>query len=90
MSGDVNCASQINLENLFDLGFAAVIATAFAVALVHQELVTVDGKDLAYAGAGGQEVGVLVGRAGANVDGDDAQQSWRRCLGGCPGSARLA
>ena len=45
---------------------------ALAVALVHQELMVVDGQYLAYTRAVGEQVSVLVGFTGAGIDGDDA------------------
>ena len=71
---DVDGAGQINFEDLFDLGFAAVVAAALAVTLVDQEFVLVEGKDFTDAGAGSQKIAVFMGCAGANVDSDNAQQ----------------
>ena len=71
---DVDGAIEIDLEELFYLGVAAVAETV-AVTLIDQELVIIDGADFADAGTSGEFVGVLVSdAAGSDVDGDDAQQ----------------
>ena len=73
--GNVDGAGQVNLENLFYLGFAAVVAAAMAVALIHQEFVLIKGQDFAHARTCGEFVSVFVrGLAALYVDGDDTQQ----------------
>ncbi len=75
---DVNRVSQINLENLFDLGIVAG-ASALAVALVNQELVLIQCHNLAHATSSRQQLAILMSRpAGRDVDGDYAQQVRRR------------
>ena len=72
-AGDVVGAREVDLEDLLDFGLAAV-AQALAVALVDQELVVVEGHDLADARAAGELVAVFVRGARRDVDRDDAQQ----------------
>ena len=66
-------AGDVDVEELLHRG-AAAVAEALAVALVDQELVVVDGDDLADARPGGEVVAVFMGRAGGDVDRHDAQQ----------------
>ena len=71
--GHVGGAGGVDLEDVLDQRRIAV-AEAGAVALEDEEFVIVDGDDLADAGASGQQIGVFLGRAGGDVDGDEAQQ----------------
>ena len=83
--------SRSILKSCFTFALLA-IGAAIAVTLVDQELVIIDGADFADARAGSERIGVLVSHvAGSDVDGDDAQQSWRRRLSRLrPGSAHSA
>ena len=70
--------AQVNLEELFHLGFVAgrIVASlkSLAIALVDQEFVIIEGDYFADARAGGEQVGVLVSVSGKDIDGHDAQQ----------------
>ena len=71
--GDVNRVLKINLEDLLDLGIAA-IAEAFPVALIDQKFVLVEGNDITHSRACAEQVCIFVGLPTADIDGDDAQQ----------------
>ena len=71
--GDVGRAGEVDLEQRLH-GRRAAVAESLAVALVDDELVIVQRRDLADARAAGELVAVLVRRAARDVDRHDAQQ----------------
>jgi hypothetical protein len=73
---------EVNLEELLDHCVVA-IGAAVAIAFVDEKFMIVEGENLAHAGAGGEQVPVLMRSLSAgDVKGDDAQQLALRLASG--------